>query len=262
MQSSVNSITGLLVIALFLLLLMAVFIFFIIYLHRKKQLAYLHKLKELEIIHEQSLLNTKLEIQEQTFQHISKEIHDNITLSLTLAKLQLQTLDAKSLQTVVEKIDSSVNLVSKSITDLGDISRSLNADIILQHGLLHAIDEELVRIRQADRFKIDFEVKGNPVYLDSKKELLIFRTIQEAFNNIIKHANACLVSLILHYDENTLDISISDDGGGFQISNTDDKRRAGMKNMKGRIELLNGQMEVISHPGQGSILTFKIPMKQ
>jgi len=260
MQSSVNSITGLLVIALFLLLIMAAFIFFIIFLHRKKQLAYLHKLKELEITHEQSLLNTKLEIQEQTFQHISREIHDNITLSLTLAKLQLHTLDINDVKFTSEKIDSTIRLVSKSISDLSDISRSLNADIIIQHGLLHAVEEELERIRQTDRFKITYEVKGNPVYFDSKKDLLIFRTIQEAFNNIIKHAKASLVKLILDYGKNYLKIFICDNGAGFEASNAEEKTTAGLKNMKNRIGLLNGEMEIISHPGKGSVLTFKIPI--
>jgi signal transduction histidine kinase len=70
-----------------LILLMASFIITIFFLYRKRQLAYYKAIEELRLDYEKSLLRTQLEIQEQTLQHISREIHDNINLSLTLAKL-------------------------------------------------------------------------------------------------------------------------------------------------------------------------------
>jgi two-component system NarL family sensor kinase len=259
MQSQSINITTLLLATTFLIMLMALFILLIIFGYKKRQIAFLEKISIIEQNYEKSLLSSKLEIQELTFQHISSEIHDNITLSLTLVKLQLHTLDCSSLQLTKDKADSCIKLLSKSISDLSDISRSLNSDIIFQHGLLHALEEELERIRQADRFKLEYELNGAPVYFDAKKDLLIFRIIQEAFNNIIKHANANLVKLILNYENDLLQILICDNGCGFDL-NFKSKKTAGLKNMKNRIELLNGKMEVISHLGEGSILSFKIPV--
>ncbi|NOT51022.1 MAG: hypothetical protein HOP10_07070 [Chitinophagaceae bacterium] len=261
MQNTINIITSLLVIIFFLIMLMAVFIFFIIYLHRKKQLGYLQKLNEIEANYEKNLLKTQLEIQEQTFQHISREIHDNITLSLTLAKLQLHTLDWGDKGKSWEKINSSIGLLGGSISQLSDISKSLNADIIIQQGLLQALEEEIQRIRQAASLTIEFNITGVPVYLDAQKELIIFRIIQEAFNNIIKHARAKLATLSLHYNKTNLLISINDDGQGFDTELNDCKSHAGLKNMQTRISILKGTMNISSRPGGGTLLSFTIPFE-
>src|SRR5678815_5083890 len=93
MQKAHYDIVLFLSVCTFLILLMAGFIVTILYLYRKKQLAYYKTIEELRLDYEKNLLHTHLEIQEQTLQHISREIHDNIGLSLTLAKLNLNTLD-------------------------------------------------------------------------------------------------------------------------------------------------------------------------
>lgn len=244
-----------------LLMLMTIFVFLMIYLHRKKQIAFLEKFKEAEISYDKSLLSAQLEIQEQTFQHISREIHDNINLSLTLAKLNLNTLDWNNKEKSITKIDSSIELLTQSITQLSDMSKSLDADIINRHGLLKAIEDELQKIKKTEYLNISYSITGNPVYLNSKTELVIFRIIQEAFNNILKHAGAKEVSLQLHYSETTLGIKIIDDGVGFDPLLPLSKQHAGLKNMKARTELLGGEMEITSRPQKGAIINFIIPFE-
>ncbi|MEO7922469.1 MAG: ATP-binding protein [Chitinophagaceae bacterium] len=200
-----------------------------------------------------------MEIQEQTFQNISREIHDNISLSLTLAKLHLHTLDWKSQETSREKVDSSILLITKSIVELRDISKSLDADIIIQHGLLKAIDEEVCRIRQVGLFTVHYQVNGIPVYMETQKELIIFRIIQESFNNIIKHAHAGNATLILHYYPEILTILVSDDGRGFDSALTETNKQSGLKNIETRIKILKGLLDIRSRVGKGTDLLFKIP---
>jgi two-component system NarL family sensor kinase len=261
MQNNSYDITVLLAITTFLIMLMAVFILVIIFLYRKKQIAYQEKFDQIQTNFEKSILKSQLEIQEQTSQHISREIHDNISLSLTLAKLYLHTLDWNDKKISGEKVENSIGLLTKSIAELSDISKSLNADIIIQLGLLKAIEEEMERIRQAGLFSISYELTGTPVYMDNQKELIIFRIVQEAFNNIIKHAGAGSVRLVLHYNISKLEILISDDGKGFDIELTDNKRQAGLKNMETRIKILKGNMHIDSQPGKGTVLTFNIPLE-
>lgn len=238
---------------------MALFIFIVIYLHRKKQLAYYQKVNEIEANYEKNLLQTQLEIQEQTFQHISREIHDNINLSLTLAKLNLHTVEWNDKAQTVQKVNNSIELLTKSIAELSDISKSLNADIIIQQGLLKAIEEEVRRIRLAGLFHLDFELTGTPVYLDTQKELIIFRIIQESFNNIIKHAAATSAKLALHYNSAKLVITITDNGNGFDMELAGSSSQAGLKNMETRIKILNGSMKLDSSPGTGTHILFTIP---
>ena len=80
------------------------------------------------------MLNTQLEIQEQTLGHIAREIHDNISLSLTLAKLQLNTFNWNDKALSSDKLNSSIELLTKSIVELSDLSKGMNADIIIQQG--------------------------------------------------------------------------------------------------------------------------------
>ena len=251
--------TTFLLLVTFLVVLMAGFILTILFLHRKRQIAYEEKLINIQSDYERNLLKTKLEIQEQTFQNISCEIHDNISLSLTLAKLHLHTIDWKNEETRNEKIDTSINLLSTSIAELRDISKGLNADVIIQHGLIKALEDELHRIRQAGMFLVDFEITGIPEYMDHQKELIIFRIIQEAFNNIIKHSGATKTKLLLNFNVSILSIIISDNGNGFYKDLTLSNRQAGLKNMETRIRILKGEMKIESRPGAGTILSFTIP---
>jgi len=178
MQNTTHDITVFLLITTFLIMLMGVFILTILFVHRRKQIIYQEKLKEIEANYEKNLLQTQLEIQEQTFQNISREIHDNISLSLTLAKLYLHTVDWNEKERSCHKIESSIGLLTKSITELRNISQGLNADIIFQQGLLKAIDDEMQRIRQTGLFIVEYELTGTPVYFDNEKELIIFRINQ------------------------------------------------------------------------------------
>ncbi len=245
----------------FLTFLMAVYIISTTYYHRKKQISYLENLNIIQAEYDKNLLNTQLEIQEQTFQHISREIHDNISLSLTLAKLQLNTFDWNDRERSGLKLESSISLIGTSIAGLSDISKGLNADIIVQNGLLKAIEDEMERIRQTGLFKAGYTVTGSPVYMDSQRELIIFRIIQEALNNVIKHAGAKEVSLRLDFSSSRLRIRIHDNGRGFDPEQLRGNGHAGLKNMETRAKILNGGMQVSSHHNSGTCLTFTIPIE-
>jgi signal transduction histidine kinase len=261
MQKTPNDIAVFMVVISALIVGMVLFIVMMLYLYSKRQAQFKKGLEQIKLDHEKTILATQLEIQEQTFQNISREIHDNISLSLTLAKLNLHTLDWNKKEKAGEQVNSSINLISKSIAELSDISKSLNADIIIQDGLLKAIEEELHRIRQAGLFTADYEVTGVPVYMENQKELIIFRIIQEAFNNIIKHAAAANAKLLVHYNAEKLIITISDDGKGFDKTLTGINRQAGLKNMETRIKLLKGTMDISSQVGKGTALSFTIPFE-
>jgi len=244
-----------------IILILSSFIILTTYIHRKKQISYLQNINQIHTDYEKNLLNSQLEIQEQTFQHISREIHDNISLSLTLAKLQLNTFDWRDPEKSTIKLESSIHLLGSSIAQLSDISKSLNADIIIQQGLLQALEEEIQRIRQADQFEVIYEVKGSPVFMDSNKELIIFRIIQEAFNNVIKHAKASAVHLQLDYCPEQLQILIADNGRGFDPERNRNGGNAGLKNMETRAHILKGEMQVFSSAESGTNLIFTIPIE-
>lgn len=239
--------------------LMMGFVLLILNLARKKQQAYQYTLQQVKLDHEKNLMAAQLEIQEQTFAAIAREIHDNINLSLTLAKLHLNTLDGASTPLATEKIKSSIELMGQAIHDLSSISQHLNADKVLQMGLTAAIEDEIARIRKTGIFTIRLEVSGTPCFMDGQRELILFRIVQESFNNIIKHAKASHVTLHLHFAETQLQITITDNGSGFPEINPLLLRRSGLRNMELRTKMLQGTMFINSKKGDGTALVFTIP---
>lgn len=255
-----NVITFIIVTTLFILILIA-FIVFMLFLYQRRRIAYQKGLEVLKSDFEKTLLTTQLEIQEQTFQNISREIHDNIGLSLTLAKLNLNTIDWNDTTPSREKVSGSINFISRAIEDLSYISKALHTGFIEENGLLKALELELNKIQKLGIFNIQYDVTGSPVYMQTQKELVIFRIIQEVLNNCIKHAQATEITVLLNYQNNAVDIEINDNGKGFTSQPFPGQagNGTGLMNIVKRAAFIHGICQVNSVPGKGTSVQMKIP---
>ena len=242
-----------------ILLLLVSFIVTIIYKYQQKQNAYYKNMEELRIKHEFDMLKSQLEIQEQTFQNISGEIHDNIGQKLTLAKLHLNTLSINEDSENAQKIEESISLIGKSIIDLSDISRSMSSENVLSNGLIKAIEYERDQLLKSGVYKISMRVTGDQVFLESDKELVLFRIVQEAVNNIIKHAAATEITIHLHFTNSDLVMEIHDNGKGF-LYEQNNSHGLGLNNLKRRAVLLQGTCHINSSPGKGATIIIQIPI--
>ena len=148
--------------------LLIAFIIYLLFAHKKNQNIYLTEIENIKSSFEKTMLQTQLEIQEQTFLDISREIHDNIGLSLTLAKLQLNTIDPLNPDKISESVNSSVQLIGKAIHDLSDISKSLNSETIKTQGLYNTLKVETERISYSGKIDIQFATEGEAVFLDAQ----------------------------------------------------------------------------------------------
>lgn len=262
MQGLKNDLIIFVIFTTLLISFLAILIIALIYVYQKKKVIYLNSIETLKLNHENNILETQLEIQESTFQHISREIHDNINLTLTLAKLHLNTINAQDIHKTSKQIGSSIDLLTESIHNLSALSKSLNSDMINNQGLLVALEREVQRIVEPGLFSVSMKVFGEPVYMNNQKELLIFRIVQEAFNNIIKHAQANHAILRLYYGFNDFKLIIEDNGVGFSktdMPNDLEKNTAGLGNMKSRAKMLGGDMHIKTAINQGTTLSFTIP---
>lgn len=246
-----------------ILLLLTSFVMSFLFIYQKKQINYFETIDKLKHDHEKDILKTQLEMQEQTFQHISREIHDNISLSLTLAKLNLNMFDWDNPQHAKNQLDSSLQQINKALADLSDISKGMNSELITNRGLIEVLERETKRLKDLNLFELNYMIKGDPVFMDSQKELVIFRIIQEAFNNIIKHAKATLVKLNIEYGAYHLNVLITDNGKGFskeEVEQTEAKElKAGLINMQKRAILFNGKTAINSAMGTGTSILITIP---
>lgn len=231
--------------------------------YNAKSLSLQLKLEELKFKQEKMILQTEIEIQEQTFQFISMEIHDNITQVLSLAKLHLNCLELNLDSENLTRLENSKELISKALIDLSSLSKSLDSDIIESHGLIHAVEYEIERWKKFSKNTINLEVSTTVQFMDKQKELLIFRIIQEALSNIIKHAEATSLKVQMEKDGENLVITIRDNGKGFDLGTVYENKKAGqmagLKNMRQRAESLKGELEIVSSPGKGSNIVVRIP---
>jgi signal transduction histidine kinase len=213
--------------------------------------------------HEKALLATQLEIQEETMKHIAQEIHDNISLSLTLSKLHLNTYSMQLGEHCPAQIETSIDLIGRSLIDLNDLSKSLDSQTIEKYGILHALEQETEMMRKSGSLKVKLTVEGQPVDMEASRELVVFRIIQESFNNIIKHAKASGVELELDYGDEALAVQIRDDGRGFDMQEVDQRKQgrasSGLRNMRNRSALIGADLSISGQPGQGTVITLSIP---
>jgi len=126
---------------------------------------------------------------------------------------------------------------------------------------LNAIEQEIQRIKDIGLFELKYNLTGTPIYMTAQKELIIFRIIQEAFNNIIKHSSATVTTLCINYTDKEIQIIIRDNGTGFNQKKSLGKNEAGINNMANRAKILDGSMSILRVPGKGTLLSFLIPIK-
>jgi two-component system, NarL family, sensor kinase len=245
-------------------LLMVSFITVFIVLYQKRHNNYLKEKQSLEIKFTQTLLQTQLEIQEQTFKNISQEIHDNIGQVLSLAKLNINTMDCNEPATLQEKIDDSKHLISKAIQDLRDLSRSLNTDYVVEMGLLRSIEYELELIKRTGAIDTVLNVEGKPYRLQQQQELILFRIVQEVLHNIIKHAAATNIDVTVQFGSLLLVLTVADNGVGFDASKLEAEDYSnfglGIRNMHNRAKMINTGFALTSTIGRGVTVVLSLPV--
>ncbi len=247
--------------SLLLFLSITLFIFYLSY--HKRKFKYTRERQKLQSDFQQELLRTHLEIQEQTFQNISQEIHDNIGQMLSLVKLNLNTADfSTELPAAIEKVKRSKELVSKAISDLRDLSKSLNPEIIMKIGLTEAMERELLIVAKTGQYEVNLSQDGDYYRLDPQKELIIFRIFQEILNNIINHSRAKTVNVTLEYQPEFFRLNVSDDGMGFDISSLECNKHCpgqGIQNMRNRAKLIGADIQFMSALEKGTVISVELP---
>jgi two-component system, NarL family, sensor kinase len=253
---------NLIVISSIFLLFIVSGIVILILAYQKKQQQYFREKEQLKTIFEKEILKSQLEIQEQTLKNISQEIHDNIGQVLSLAKLNLATTDINQPDVVQQKIEDSKTLVGKAIQDLRDLSKSLNTDYVADMGLARAIEYEMEMIKKTGSFETVFEISGTVRKLETQKELILFRIVQEVLNNIIRHSKAKLINIKLNYMPFIFSIRISDNGDGFDLSllRENSKFGLGIRNMNNRAQLVGAQFEITSTLEIGTVVNISLPL--
>lgn len=236
------------------------FLFGFVLKYQKKAVSFV---REKELMHaefSQALLQTQLEIQEQTLQHISKELHDNLGQVASLIKINLHTIPINDTDKATQKLEDTKELTRQLITDIKALSVSLGADRIAQTGLAKSIETEIERLNRTEQFIATFEQEGSVNYLDNDKAIILYRMAQEVLNNMVKHSEAKHIHLKLSATENLIILALSDDGKGFDLQESiKNGTGAGLSNLQKRANLINAKLTMQSSIGNGTQVTIELP---
>jgi two-component system sensor histidine kinase DegS len=153
--------------------------------------------------------------------------------------------------------------ITKSLKELRRVVVGLRPPALDELGLTHSIRQSLEELK-ADNVETEYRQTGKPYRLPSSIEIAIYRVVQESINNIRKHAAASRVKLNIEFREEGITVEVSDNGHGFNCSNTLNSAIAvghlGLLGMKQRVEMIGGSMDIRTAEGAGAVLTFHFPV--
>ncbi|HLW50700.1 MAG TPA: sensor histidine kinase, partial [Sphingobacteriaceae bacterium] len=202
-----------------------------------------------------------LEAEERERSRIAADLHDGVGQLLSAALLNLNQVHKYVQRGEVPKegsMDNAISLVKDSYNEMREISHQMMPNALLKAGLGYSIREFINKVDN-ENLKIFLDIVGMNERLDQQTEILLYRCVQEAVNNVIKHAEADKLSIQLVKDQEGVSVSIEDNGKGFDPESKHINEGIGLKNMRSRVALLKGTLEVDSIVGKGTSLVIYIP---
>lgn len=252
-----NEIISLILFGSLLFVMLAGIIMAFMIIHRQQVQRLQLEMKETSHRYQNELLQTRIEVQEQGFSRISREIHDNIGQTLSIIRMQLGSPgNLNSAEEMRQFMLEAGLAMEKSIKDLRELSHLLNGELIEKLDLPVAIEKELSHIKSLYGVNYSFDSFGEIPAARNGQNLLLFRIIQEALTNILKHAEATEIILSLFYQNNSLKLKIIDNGKGF--NHLAPQNGLGLMNIRHRTKLLRGRLNIHSVLGLGTSILITI----
>lgn len=242
--------------ATLILLLLLCFLLFFFIKYRSRRNAQIKENNELKKSFEEALLKSQLEVQEATYSVLAKELHDNVGQLLSSSKMLL-VIAQRKLTEPPETLSIAEATIAKAILELRSLSKSLDKEWLEQFELIDNLQAEIKRIESGGILKIEFKDSVG-VPFNSEKQIIIFRIIQEALQNIIKHAEANHILIDMNFNNSLFRIRIRDDGKGM---GEEVRNGLGIRNMKYRANLLGGIINW-SRQDNGSAVIIDLPVKE
>jgi len=231
-------------------LLFGFFTFLVVlsYVKRKRKLLLEKKIREAHF--QQELLQAQLEMQDHTFRTVSQEIHDNVGQILSLAKVNLNILAMNGNGS--EQLHDVKEMVNSAILELRNLSMGYYADRVVETGLVEAIRILLNQLDKMGIFATGFHSELEHISISRNKTIFLYRMVQEALNNVVKHAHSDRVDIHIFNRDDGLHIVLTDNGKGFDVNGADFKPGIGISSMRQRAAMIGAQFAITSKPGKGT----------
>ncbi len=189
---------------------------------------------------------------------LAGELHNHLGSLLATVKMNLNGVEQQD-----HRILTLHQLVDQAYSDVRELSHALNMGVSDDFGLTPALNELIGHLSATGNLKIEFQSAMEGIKLDLAWEVVIYRMIQELVSNILKHAGATHMSLLLTYfeDDELLNIMVTDNGRGFEPAPNPASGGIGLSGIQTMVESLDGELEIDSQPSQGTTISIDLPIE-
>jgi two-component system, NarL family, sensor kinase len=223
-------------------------------LFNRKRLKEKNRFQEQLNIQQKEQANAVMETQESERKRIAEDLHDSLGHLLSTVKLNLQTLSQEQKQ-----VGNSLSLLNQASEEIRNITFNLMPKTLEEGGLIPALNELAIKVSNSGAVKVNLHVHDMEKFvLEKQSQFNIYRIVQEAVNNILKHAGASEINIQVIGQKDHITIMIEDDGKGFDPKHN--KGGRGLKNIITRSLWLKGIINIDSTPGRGTTITTEFPV--
>jgi signal transduction histidine kinase len=194
--------------------------------------------------------------QEVERRRLARELHDETGQALTSILLGLRAVEDANSDV---SVDDLRELVVATLQDVRRLAVQLRPKALDDFGLVPAVDRLVQTFSESSGIRVDLEARLGRERLPSDVETTVYRIVQEALTNVVKHAEAKNVSILLVRRGDIVTAVIEDDGVGFETTAADDDS-LGLAGMRERVELHDGRLTIESAPGSGTTLRIEVPL--
>jgi len=205
-------------------------------------------------------LESLIKGEERERNRLARDLHDGINGNMAVIKYKISSINPEGFnQKDSNNYREAIDMLDNSVEQIRRISHNLAPPSLQDFDLISAIQQHCANMDGTNGIVVNFQHLGERIVLDKEKETAIYRIIQELINNIIRHSSATEALVQIDKHDNTLQITVEDNGKGF---NTEEKSNGiGMRNINSRLDYLLGEMEIHSDP-EGSSFIIDIDLKK
>jgi two-component system, NarL family, sensor kinase len=220
--------------------------------------------KERELYIREAQIQASIQSQEIERKRFAQDLHDGMGQLISALRLALHAINNQTpMEDRVEVVAKSEQILNEMHHEIRGIAFNLMPQTLVQHGLVPALREMSDRVNGSGKIVITVNSFDMPMRLSELEEISLYRVIQEWVNNVMKYAGATVIQIQLIGHEGEINLTIEDNGSGFDTGILEHSTGNGWKNIKSRLNLVKGSIEIDSRAGMnGTTVIIRVPVTQ
>lgn len=222
----------------------------------KYQTALAHEKAEVE----KERFRATIEGEERERSRVAQDLHDGLGQMLSAARLHVSALEKHVAHSEKELHNTALKILDDTCTEVRNISHNMMPNALIKAGLVPALEELVRSINSARQLEVEFNsnVTGS---LGKSLDISVYRILQEILNNMMRHAKASNIKINIHKEGSNLEISVRDNGVGFQTEILKESKGMGWKSIFSRVSMLDGTIQLDSKLKEGTYVFIKIRLQ-